>query len=173
MRQLLICVILLASAGCGFRSDKAVTVFSLTSSAFHNAQRIPAQYTCDGSGEAPPLQWSEPPQGTRSLALVVDDPDAPGGTFDHWGVFDIPASTRSLAASAPSGKQAINGFGKPGYGGPCPPPGHGAHHYRFKLYALDVDSLSLPVNAKVRDVEKAARAHLIGRAELTGTYHRK
>lgn len=143
--------------------------FTLTSSAFADGGAIPAQYTCDGAGQAPPLQWSDPPAGTRSLALIVDDPDAPSGTFGHWGAYNIPASARSVPASAP---KAINDFGKSGYGAPCPPKGHGPHHYRFKLLALDADRLDLS-NPKVADLETAAGKHMIGRAQLTGVYERK
>ena len=148
--------------------------FGLTSPAFQNGQAIPAQYSCDGAGQSPPLAWGAPPQGTKSFALVVDDPDAPSGTFRHWGAYDIPASLRSIGAGQAAGSQAVNDFGKPGYGAPCPPKGHGAHHYRFKLYALDVDQLSLPAGgAKVKELEQEAQKHAVGRAELTGLYERR
>jgi Raf kinase inhibitor-like YbhB/YbcL family protein len=163
----------LAAAGCGTRSDKAVTQFSLTSSAFQNGQAVPTQYTCDGAGQSPPLSWSEPPKGTKSFALVVDDPDAPHGTFHHWGAYDIPAATRSIPAGQAIGLQAVNDGGQPGYKGPCPPPGNGPHHYHFKLYALDVDKLGLAGSPKITDVESAAQTHLVGRAELIGTYERR
>jgi Raf kinase inhibitor-like YbhB/YbcL family protein len=154
--------------------NATITKISLTSSAFQDGQTIPAQHTCDGAGQSPPLAWGEPPQGTKSFALVVDDPDAPGGTFHHWGAYDIPASTRAIAAGQAIGTQAVNDSGKPGYKGPCPPPGNGPHHYHFKLFALDVDRLAgLGPNAKVADVENAAQQHLIGRAELIGIYERK
>ena len=179
MWRLLLPVILLAAApGCGARSDKAVTNFTLTSSAFGNGAAIPTQFTCDGAGQSPPLAWSDPPAGTHSLALVIDDPDAPRGTFHHWGAYDIPASLRSLDAGAGNSgaapfAQAVNDAGNVGYKGPCPPPGNGPHHYHFKLFALDVDRLGLGPNAKVADVENAAQHHLVGRAELIGTYERK
>ena len=143
--------------------------FTLTSSAFADGGAIPAQYTCDGAGQPPPLQWSVPPAATRSLALIVDDPDAPSGTFGHWGVYNIPASARSVLASAP---EAINDFGTSGYGAPCPPKGHGRHHYRFKLLALDADRLDLS-NPKVAELEAAAGRYMIGSAQLTGIYERK
>src|SRR3982751_1488731 len=111
----------------------------LSSSAFQDGQPIPTQYTCAGANQSPPLQWGEPPPGTRSFALVIDDPDAPSGTFRHWGVFDIPASARSIGGGQRSGTEVINDFGKRGYGGPCPPKRHGVHHYHFKLFALDTD----------------------------------
>ena len=145
----------------------------LTSDAFMNGQSIPAKYACTGRNISPALAWNEPPSGTQSLALVMDDPDAPSGTFRHWGAYDIPPGTRSIAVGQPIGKQAVNGFGKPGYGGPCPPKAHGPHHYQFKLYALDIDTLSLPVIAKVEEVEGEALKHKIGFAQLTATYERK
>ncbi len=153
--------------------NAALTRLSLTSSAFQDGQPIPAEFTCDGANRSPDLIWGEPPPGTKSFALVVDDPDAPGGLFQHWGAYDIPAITRSIAAGQSVGSQAVNDFGKPGYGGPCPPPGHGLHHYYFKLYALDVDRLGLPPNAKVAEVEAAAKPRAIGQGELIGTYERK
>jgi Raf kinase inhibitor-like YbhB/YbcL family protein len=156
--------------GEGPMENATLTTFALTSEAFTNGQAIPSQFTCDGAGQPPPLAWGEPPDGTRSFALVVDDPDAPSGLFRHWGAYNIPASARSVPGSA---AQAVNDFGKPGYGGPCPPKGHGPHHYHFKLFALDVDRLDLPASAKVAQVESEADKHVVGRAELTGTYERK
>jgi Raf kinase inhibitor-like YbhB/YbcL family protein len=183
-----IAVLLLAAAtGCGARNDATtdpaqgdrpvenatITKLSLTSTAFQDGQPIPAQHSCDGADQSPPLAWGEPPQGTKSFALIVDDPDAPSGLFRHWGAYDIPLATRAIATGQSVGKQAINGFGKPGYGGPCPPKGHGSHHYHFKLYALDVDALDVPANPKIDDVEAATQRHAIGRGELIGTYERK
>lgn len=153
--------------------NTTLTKLSLASDAFQNGQAIPAHHTCDGANQSPPLSWGEPPPDTKSFALVVDDPDAPSGTFRHWGVFDIPASTRRMAAGQQLGTQAVNDFGQRGYGGPCPPKGHGVHHYRFKLYAVNVDTLGVGSNAKVADVESAASQHAVGRADLLGTYERK
>jgi Raf kinase inhibitor-like YbhB/YbcL family protein len=180
-----IAVLLLAAAtSCGARNDATnqggsqvdnatIAKLNVTSPAFQPGQPIPVQFTCDGADQPPPLAWSDPPPGTKSFALIVDDPDAPSGLFRHWGVYDIAATGRGVAAGQAGGKQAINGFGKPGYGGPCPPKGHGPHHYHFKLYALDVDTLDLPGNPKVEDVEAAAQRHTVGRGELIGTYERK
>jgi len=148
-----------------------LTQFSLTSTAFEEGQPIPVQYSCDGHDEVPPLSWGDPPEGTRSFALVVDDPDAPSGTFRHWGAYNIPASARSLEGG--SFDEVVNDFGKSGYGGPCPPPGHGVHHYRFKLLALGVDRITLPSDGKVADLEREAEKNLLGRAELTGTFERR
>jgi Raf kinase inhibitor-like YbhB/YbcL family protein len=178
-------MLLIALAGCGAsnRADKqtgeakvenaTITKLELTSNAFQNGQPIPMQFTCDGADQTPTLRWSDPPAGTKSFALVIDDPDAPSGTFRHWGVFDIPASARSIGGGQRIGTEVTNDFGKPGYGGPCPPKGHGPHHYHFKLFALDVDKLGVPANAKVADVENAARQHAIAEGELVGTYERK
>jgi Raf kinase inhibitor-like YbhB/YbcL family protein len=153
--------------------NAALAKLSLTSNAFRDGQPIPAQYTCDGTDQRPALHWGEPPEGTKSFALVIDDPDAPSGTFRHWGVFDIPSSARSLGAEGKVGTEVANDFGKPGYGGPCPPKGHGPHHYHFRLFALDVPRLEVAPGAKVADVERAAEKHAIAQGELIGTYERK
>ena len=185
MRTSLSAVLCVALASCGASdratdprgegaADKAtVAGFSLASAAFRPGQPIPTEFTCDGADRSPALSWDEPPQGTRSFALVVDDPDAPSGTFRHWGAYDIPASARSIGAGQTLGTPAINDMGKPGYGGPCPPKGHGSHHYHFKLFALDTGRLDLPSGARIADVEAAASEHQIARAELTGTYERE
>lgn len=149
------------------------TRITITSSAFQNGQAIPAQFTCDGGDQTPALSWGEPPAGTKSFALLIDDPDAPGGTFRHWGVYDIPATARSIGGGQQVGTEVSNDFGKPGYGGPCPPKGHGPHHYHFKLFALDVDRLNLGSNPKVVEVENQASKHAIAQGELIGTYERR
>lgn len=146
---------------------------SLNTDAFREGEPIPAQYTCDGAGQSPALRWGEPPPGTRSFALVIDDPDAPGGTFRHWGVYDIPSSARSIGQAQHLGTEVKNDFGQAGYGGPCPPKGHGAHHYHFKLFALSVDHLDVPASANAADVEQAAKRHAIAEGELVGTFERK
>jgi Raf kinase inhibitor-like YbhB/YbcL family protein len=139
---------------------------------------IPAQYTCDGADISPPLTWSGLPDGTGSLVLVVEDPDAPSGVFRHWAVFDIPAGARGLDAGYSANRpatglhEARNDFGNPGYGGPCPPKGHGTHHYHFRLLAISRPTLDLRAPATALDVLKAAEPYAIGRAELVGTYHR-
>ncbi len=153
--------------------NATVAKLSLTSSAFQDGQPIPTEYSCDGADQAPRLSWGEPPPGTKSFALVIDDPDAPSGTFRHWGVFDIPASARSIGGGQRIGTEVANDFGKAGYGGPCPPRGHGPHHYHFKLFALDIGSLGLARDVKVLDVENAAQEHAIAQGELVGTYERK
>jgi len=160
-------------AGGAAVDSATLAKIELTSDAFKDGQPIPLQYTCDGSNQSPPLSWGEPPPGTRSFALAVDDPDAPSGTFRHWGAFDIPAATRSIAAGHAPGSQAINDFDKPGYGGPCPPKGHGPHHYHFRLFALDIERLDLKSTAKVIDVENEAGKHSIAEGELIGTFERR
>lgn len=152
--------------------------FQLTSSAFRNRERIPDRYTCVGQDVSPPLSWSDAPAGTRSFALLCDDPDAPSGTWHHWAMFDIPATTASLPEGFATSEQArklrhaINDFRRNTYGGPCPPPGHGVHHYYFRLLALDVERLDLGSKAGSRDVETVAAPHVLGMAVLIGTYSR-
>lgn len=158
------------SSGEGPMENATVTTFGLTSEAFADGQPIPTEFSCDGADRPPPLAWDDPPNGTKSFALIVDDPDAPSGTFRHWGAYDISADARSPSGSF---QQAANDFGKTGYGGPCPPKGHGPHRYRFKLLALDTDKLDIGSNPKVAQLEAEAGKHLLGRAELTGTYERK
>lgn len=148
---------------------------SIVSPAFGNGETIPERYSRTGGNESPPLQWNEIPAGTRSFALVMDDPDAPGGVFRHWAIFDIPAHRQELGAGeaqAADLPQARNDFGDRGYGGPQPPPGHGPHRYRFKLLALDVAALEVPANANVRVVEEVASPHVIEQAQLTGRFER-
>jgi hypothetical protein len=175
---------LVALASCGASKDDntqggaavenaTLTKLQLTSDAFKDGQPIPARYTCDGAGQTPILHWSEPPPDTKSFALVIDDPDAPSGTFHHWGVFDIPPSARSIGGSERTGTEVSNDFGKPGYGGPCPPKGHGPHHYHFKLFALDVGSLGLKADSHVSDIEREAQEHVVAKGELIGTYERR
>lgn len=180
----LIAAIALASCGTGdpatnqSKGEAAVehatlSTLTLTSEAFRDGHPIPSRFTCDGANETPTLHWTDPPPGTRSFALVVDDPDAPSGTFRHWGVYDIPVTARSIGAAQHVGAEVHNDFGKVGYGGPCPPKGHGPHHYHFKLFALDTDRLDLGPDAKVADVEKAAAQHALGEGEIVGTYERQ
>ena len=149
----------------------------LISTAFRDGDRIPRHYTCEGSDLSPPLGWSEAPQGTQSFALICDDPDAPAGTWHHWALYDLASDCRSLAegAGAPGRhefKQAINDFDSPGYGGPCPPHGHGPHNYHFRVLALSVDHLPVRKNATCREVAREAQKHLLEEAILIGWYER-
>lgn len=150
----------------------------IESSAFGSDQAIPRRYTCEGDDVSPPLAWSGAPEATRSFVLLCDDPDAPAGTWHHWALFDIPAETDRLAEGYPkqaavgATRQAVNDFKRPGYGGPCPPRGHGTHHYRFRLLALSVARLDLAPGASCPDVAAAARPHALAEAMLVGTYAR-
>ena len=149
----------------------------ISSTAFPEGGSIPKIYTCDSDNVSPPLAWSGAPTGTKSLALIVDDPDAPMGTWVHWVLFDIPASLSSLPEAVDRtptvqgiGTQGKNDFGKTGYGGPCPPRGK-PHRYFFKLYALDM-ALNLKAGASKAEVEKAMRGHILAQGLLIGTYSR-
>ena len=145
--------------------------FALTSPAFADGQPIPQQFTCDGVDGPPPLHVTDPPEGTRSFAVIMDDPDAPRGTFTHWLAYDVPADGPELKATA--GKTLANDFGRSGYGGPCPPHGHGSHRYHFTVYALDVPSLDVP-GATRDDLEAAIEEHTLamGRYERAGAARR-
>lgn len=156
---------------------KIENTMKLTSTAFVNHGLIPAKYTCDGANISLPLSWEEIPPETQSLALIVDDPDAPGRTFVHWVVYDLPPTVKQLPEKIPSSKTIANGgvqgkndFGKLGYGGPCPP--GGTHRYFFHLYALD-KKLNLDAGASKNQVEAAMKDHVLGKAELIGKYQRQ
>ena len=148
--------------------------FELTLEAFPEGGVIPKAYTCDGEDKSPALRWSGEPQGTKSFAVIVDDPDAPSGTWTHWLLYDIPASVHSLPEKSASteGISGINGFGRTGYNGPCPPEGHGSHRYFFKVLALDVPSLGLRAGAKRPEVDEALSNHVLAEAERMGHYER-
>lgn len=152
-------------------------MMQLTSAAFEPGGMIPATYTCDGPDVSPPLSWTEVPPGTRSFALIADDPDAPVGTWVHWVVWNIPVSASGLQENLPKTASLANGaqqgttdFRRIGYGGPCPPAG--THRYFFKLYALDI-MLDLPSSTTKRDLERAMEGHLLAQTELMGTYRRR
>lgn len=143
----------------------------LTSSAFEHGGTIPQKYTCDGADISPPLAWSSVPQATQSLALIMDDPDAPLGTWVHWVLFDIPAEVRELPEGATElGVDGQNSWRRTGYGGPCPPPGK-PHRYIFKLYALDTQ-LNLQAGVDRKAVERAMQGHILVQGELMGMYGR-
>ncbi len=151
--------------------------FELTSTAFGNGDPIPTKYTCDNQDISPPLQWSDPPEGTRSFALICDDPDAPVGTWVHWVLYNLPASTRDLPEAVPSdadlsdgGQHGQNSWRRPGYGGPCPP--GGTHRYFFKLYALDAE-LELAAGASKEQLLAAMKGHVLASTETMGVYSRR
>ncbi len=189
MKAALVVVILgaawTATAGCmsggnnvaptpsGGMGDQTMTI---TSPAFAAGESIPKKYTCDGDNTSPALQWEQPPAGAQSLALIVDDPDAPSGTFVHWVYYDLPVSARGLPENVPAderppagGTQGENGGGKTGYTGPCPP--SGTHRYFFKLYALDTKLDTAPGLTKDQLLQ-AVQGHILAQAELIGLYSR-
>lgn len=149
----------------------------LTSTAFRQGERIPSEHTADGRNVSPPLNWSDPPGGTQTLALVCEDPDAPRGTFPHWVIFNLPAESRELAAGVPTeptlpngAVQGANDFGRIGYSGPAPPAGK-PHRYFFKLYALDT-ALGLAAGASRDDLKAALSGRVLAEGQLMGTYGR-
>jgi hypothetical protein len=150
---------------------------SITSTAFKQGERIPSKYTCDGSDVSPGLEWSDVPGGTRSFTIIADDPDAPVGIWIHWVLYNVPGETRTLPEAVPpdanlpdGSRQGKNSWGRPGYGGPCPP--GGTHRYFFSLYALDT-VLELPSGVSKDDLLKAMKGHILAEAELMGVYSRK
>lgn len=149
----------------------------ITSTAFAEGGMIPAKYTCDGADVSPPLQWDAVPEGTKSIALINDDPDAPMGTWVHWVIFNIPADVKELGENIPTdkilsngAKQGINDFRRIGYGGPCPP--GGTHRYFFKIYTLDAE-IDLDAGANKEQLLQAMEGHIIGQGQLIGKYTRQ
>ncbi len=156
---------------------KQAASFTLTSTVFAQGESIPVRYTCDGEDISPPLQWDDLPEGTQSLALIMDDPDAPAGTWVHWVLYNIPADKRALSEGIPADRELPDGsrhgqnsWGRPGYGGPCPP--SGTHRYFFKMYALDT-MLDLDPGASKEALLKVMEGHVLAQAELMGTYQRR
>ena len=150
---------------------------TLTSSAFAEGQAIPVKYTRDGENLSPPLKWTGAPDDTKSFILIVEDPDAPSGTFRHWAIYNIPADRDGLPESVDTGanhaiRYGKNDFGNARYDGPEPPRGHGVHHYHFRLGALSVPTIQLPAGMGVQDIWSQASKHLIGEATLIGTFER-
>ncbi len=151
--------------------------FELTSAAFANGDPIPMKYTCDDLDISPPLQWKDPPQGTQSFALINDDPDAPVGTWVHWVLYNLSASSRSLPEAVPpdaalpdGSKHGQNSWGRSDYGGPCPP--GGTHRYIFKLYALDAD-LELAAGASKDELLSVMEGHVLASTQTMGVYSRQ
>ncbi|BDR92583.1 YbhB/YbcL family Raf kinase inhibitor-like protein [Vulcanisaeta souniana] len=152
--------------------------FTLMSPAFKYGERIPKKYTCDDVDVSPPLQWSSIPPGTKSLVLIMEDPDAPIGVFTHWVLYNVPPDRTGLPENVPKtptvegiGIQGLNDFGRVGYGGPCPPRGHGSHRYFFRLYALSTVP-SIKQRASKDEVLRIIKNNIIGTAEYMGTYSR-
>ncbi len=173
-----LCLTILPVLGfCLIVSAKGVTKMKISSSAFGHEEKIPSRYTCDSQDVSPPLAWEQVPAEAKSLVLICDDPDAPMGTWVHWVFYDIPPSLAGLPEKiAPverpdiGGVQGKNDFGRPGYGGPCPP--SGTHRYFFKLYALDT-VLNLPPGRTKKQVLQAMEGHVLAEAVLMGTYSRR
>lgn len=148
----------------------------LTSGAFKDGEAIPRAYTCDGVNISPPLEWAGVPRTARTIAIVVDDPDAPGGDWVHWVLYNLPADNIGLIENMPltetlkaGGFQGKNDFGKIGFGGPCPPTG--THRYFFRIYAVDSE-LSLKAGATRAELVKAMESHIVVQGQLMGTYRR-
>jgi len=170
-------VLLLALSACtptSIQPTEVTMTLSITSPAFKNGSPIPAMYTCISRDVSPVLAWGGQPSGTKSFALIMDDPDAPGGTWVHWVIYNIPASARGLPEATPIKVQladgslnGVNSWGNSGYGGPCPP--SGTHRYFFKLYALDT-MLDLPSGANKQKLLSAMQDHILAQGELMGTF---
>jgi Raf kinase inhibitor-like YbhB/YbcL family protein len=185
-QALIFSMIVLALPGCASRSQLAnpppqtsttsKAEIKLTSVAFNEGQTIPRAYTCDGANISPPLEWSGVPKTAKTLAIVCDDPDAPGGTWVHWVIYNLPADNIGLVENLPAsenlkagGFQGKNDFGKTAYGGPCPP--SGTHHYFFRIYALDSE-LPLKAGATNAELMKAMEGRTLLQGQLMGTYRR-
>jgi Raf kinase inhibitor-like YbhB/YbcL family protein len=164
--------------GKSFAQEKGGTMsLQISSTAFSAGETIPKRFTCDGQDVSPQLKWNDPPANTQSIALIIDDPDAPVGTWVHWVLYDLPASARELPEGvakqeqlSSAARQGRNDFGAIGYSGPCPPPGK-PHRYFFKLYALDA-KLGLKAGATKADVERAMKSHILAQTQLIGKYGR-
>ena len=168
MKMLSLVVLCTLLAGCIAESSGGVNME--VKSVFGNMERVPVKYTCEGEDISPPLQIENIPEGTKAIAIIMDDPNAPVGTWVHWVVWNLPVE--DVAEGSQQGTQGKNSWGRLGYGGPCPPPGHGTHRYFFKVYALDAE-LSLPEGATKEELLKAMEGHILAKAELVGTYSRE
>jgi|Deesub1362B_J571_1020462.scaffolds.fasta_scaffold27118_1 hypothetical protein len=177
---MVLCLAVLVLLGCAPEEEpleEGEMALSISSPAFQEGGEIPAKYTCEGQDVSPELVWGEPPAGTQSFVLIMDDPDAPGGVFTHWVLFNLPVASRKLPEGVPAQAQLPDGslqgkndFGKIGYGGPCPPSGR-PHRYQFTLYALD-QPLDLKAGVSKKQVIQAMQGHILAQGRLTGTYQR-
>ncbi len=158
--------------GKDLSAEGEIKNMKIESSAFRQNEAIPSKYTCDGENVNPPLKFSRVPEDAKSLVLIVDDPDAPSGTWVHWTVWNIAPRTEGIGENdVPQGAvEGLTDFGKPGYGGPCPP--SGTHRYFFKVFALDI-TLDLDSSAKIEELEKAMEGHILAKDELIGLYQRQ
>ncbi len=150
--------------------------FTVAMQGFADGADMPSRFTCDGKNVSPAINWQGEPGEARSFALIMDDPDAPAGTWDHWLLWDIPADVHSLPEGGKAdtfrGKSGTNSFGKTGYGGPCPPKGKGSHRYFLHMFALNTETLGLEEGAKRPALDKALREHSIAEATYMGRYGR-
>ena len=149
--------------------------FTLKVKGFDDGGAIPKHFTCDGEDSSPAIEWSGEPVKTEGFALIVDDPDAPAGTWTHWLLWDVPPHVHSLPQAfrpGTAGSSGTNDFGRPGYGGPCPPKGHGAHRYYFTLYAVDRPALGLPPAARRQDLDRALKGRVLSQTQYMGRYQR-
>jgi Raf kinase inhibitor-like YbhB/YbcL family protein len=177
---IVLCLAIMLLVGCESREQlpkEGEMILSISSTVFQEGDRIPSKYTCQGQDVSPPLMWGESVEGTQSFVLIMDDPDAPGGIFTHWVLFNIPSDCRDLPEGIPTqeeltsgGLQGKNDFRRIGYGGPCPPPGR-AHRYRFTLYALD-QPVDLKAGVSKKQVLDAMQGHILAQGQLTGIYQR-
>lgn len=159
--------------GVFFMTSAAGEEFTITSDGFRNKGPIPEQYTCDGNNDSPALKFNGIPANTKSLALIVSDPDAPAGTWYHWVIYNMPATTTEIKMNEkPSGIVGKNSYNKTEYNGPCPPVGSLPHRYVFTLYALNSE-LKFPVTADARSVENALQKRTLKSTQITGVYKRK
>ena len=171
-------LLLFMSSGCLIPGGRGgAPALEVSSEAFAGDGQIPVMYTCDGTDISPPLSWGPAPQGTASIAILVTDPDAPGGAFIHWVAYNIPAGTRGIPAGTPGRNvlpagsvQGMNDMGRQGYGGPCPPRGK-PHHYHFTVYALD-SAVNLTGKRDGRTLAGALGGHILAQGELVGIYRR-
>ena len=150
--------------------------FAVKVKGFGNGELIPRRHTCEGEDLSPMVEWSGEPEGIQSFALIVDDPDAPTGTWNHWLVWDVPAHVHSIAEDFQPGGVGASGrndFGRLGYGGPCPPKGHGVHRYNFTVYAVDRPVLGLPAGAKRKELDRALAGRVLAQAQYMGRYERR
>lgn len=174
--------IFFSAATSSSTTKEASKVDSLNvTSSFKNGEFIPKKYTCEGEDISPELVITDIPANAKTVAIICDDPDAPVGTFVHWVLWNLPVKgTKAVVAEnlkkvdklADGTRQGYNDFGRVGYNGPCPPRGHGAHHYHFKVYALDT-TLDIKGNVKKADLEKAMKGHILAQGEIVGLYERK
>ncbi len=177
LRLVLLLFLLAMVSGCIASKEVNMEKITVSSEAFKEGGAIPAEYTCDGKNVSPPLSWKGIPENAKSIALIMDDPDAPAGIWVHWLLFNIPSNTTKLPKGIPKNptlgdrsRQGVTSSGRPGYGGPCPPPGK-PHRYYFKVYALDT-MLDLQSSATKKDVENAMKGHVLAQGELMGRYGR-